>query len=104
MIDSSGMRFYYSSTAREHDAGIMYLGHEINTAMIILPGTPNYTIAGVCSADCTKSVCICFNMCSVYFANNYTSLCPQYFPDGGITIFANLLHTHLEGLCFETLQ
>ena len=56
VIDSSGMRFYYTSTPREHDAGVMFLGHDVNRLMIVPPGAPNYTIASVCSANCTQSV------------------------------------------------
>ena len=57
MIDSSGMRFYYTSTPREHDAGIMFLGHDVRPLMIVPPGAPNYMIGGICTANCTESVC-----------------------------------------------
>ena len=64
-IDSSGMRFYYTSTPREHDAGIMFLGHDVTSRMIVPPGAPNYMIGGICTANCTESVCtmiIIFNL------------------------------------------
>ena len=51
------MRFYYTSIPREHDAGIMFLGHGVNPVMIIPPGAPNYTIGSICTADCTRNVC-----------------------------------------------
>ena len=67
VMDSSGMRFYYSSTSREHDAGIMFLGHDVTSYMVIPPGTSNYTIGGICTANCTKSVCrfVCNNIMHV---------------------------------------
>ena len=57
VVDSSGMRFYYSSIPREHDAGILTVGHHITPFMIIPPGAPKYTIGAVCPANCTESVC-----------------------------------------------
>ena len=57
VTDSSGMRFYYSDTSREHDAGIIFLGHDVTSLMVVPPGASNYTIGGVCTANCTKSVC-----------------------------------------------
>ena len=68
IMDSSGMRFYYSSTSREHDAGIMFLGHDVTSYMVIPPGTSNYTIGGICTANCTKSVCrfVCSNIITTW--------------------------------------
>ena len=43
--------------------------------MIIPPNTQSYSILGECSADCTST----------------------YLPPTGVTIFADLLHTHLVG-------
>ena len=57
VTDSSGMRFYYSNTPREHDAGIMFLGHDVTPFMVVPPGAPSYTIGSICTANCTKSVC-----------------------------------------------
>ena len=56
VTDSSGIRFYYTSTPREHDAGIMFLGHSVTSLMIVPPGAPNYMIGGICTANCTESV------------------------------------------------
>ena len=61
ITDSSGMRLYYSSTPRKHDAGVMFLGHEVNKQMIIPPGAPKYTIGSICLANCTENVC--YNNC-----------------------------------------
>lgn len=73
--DSSGIRFHYTSTARELDAGILDIGHQVYPTMIVPPGVANFTITGICSAECTE----------------------KFFPEDGIHIFANLLHTHVIG-------
>ena len=54
--DSSGIRIFYTNISREHDAGILDIGHSVTPLMIIPPNTPNYTIAGVCAPDCTEKV------------------------------------------------
>ena len=56
VTDSSGMRFFYVNTRREHDAGVLYVGHSVHPLMIIPPGTDNYTISGICAANCTERV------------------------------------------------
>ena len=57
VVDSSGMIFYYIDTPRQHNAGILEVGHQVNQFMIIPPKARNYTIFGFCSAGCTQ-VCI----------------------------------------------
>ena len=56
VTDSSGLRFFYVREPREHDAGVLYIGHSVFPTMIIPPGTDNYTISGVCGAQCTERV------------------------------------------------
>lgn len=56
VIDSSGIRFHYSSIPREHNAGILAVGHFVTPYMVIPPGAPNYTIGAVCTGSCTKQV------------------------------------------------
>ena len=56
-MDSSGIRFFYVSTPREHDAGVLFMGHSVVPIMIIPPGADNYTISGICGAQCTERVC-----------------------------------------------
>jgi hypothetical protein len=74
VIDSSGIEFTYINDSRQHDAGIMFLGHIVSSNMVIPPKAQNYTVTGLCSSACTNSL-----------------------PPGGIHIFANTLHTHLAG-------
>ena len=54
VVDSSGMIFYYIDTPRQHSAGILEVGHEVNQFMIIPPKARNYTIFSFCSAGCTQ--------------------------------------------------
>lgn len=56
MTDSSGIVFTYISTPREHNAGILYLGHFLNQNMVIPPRAANYTVLGICSGACTGKV------------------------------------------------
>ncbi|XP_003387559.2 PREDICTED: DBH-like monooxygenase protein 2 homolog isoform X2 [Amphimedon queenslandica] len=75
VVDSSGVTFYYIDTPREHDSGILAVGHAVNQYMIIPPKARDYTIYSFCPTDCTT-----------------------LFPQDGIHVFANLLHTHLLGV------
>ena len=56
MIDNSGIEFFYTSTPRQHDAGILTVGHAVRSSMIIPPNAESYSIVGECSADCTSTV------------------------------------------------
>ena len=56
IIDNSGIEFFYTSTRRQHDAGILTVGHAVTRFMVIPPNTENYSIVGECSADCTSTV------------------------------------------------
>ena len=56
MIDNSGIEFFYTSTQRQHDAGILTVGHVVNRFMIIPPNAESYSVVGECSADCTSTV------------------------------------------------
>ena len=57
VIDNSGIEFFYTSTPRQHDAGILTVGHGVDREMVIPPNTASYHIVGECSAECTSRVC-----------------------------------------------
>lgn len=80
MIDSSGLRFYYTKQLRKYDAGVFQIGAAVSSSMTIPPGQEDWETSGFCSADCTKE-----------------SLKGSQLPKGGINVFAPLLHTHLAG-------
>ena len=54
VVDNSGMRFYYINTARQYNAGIMEIGHDVIPEMIIPPKAANYTVLGLCPMGCTQ--------------------------------------------------
>ena len=56
ILDSSGIEFFYTSTPRQHDAGILNVGHVVNYLMIIPPNAADFSILGLCSANCTNQV------------------------------------------------
>ncbi len=76
IIDQSGIRIYYTSELRKYDAAIMEVGLEYNAKNSIPPQTSAFRISGYCNGECTQ-----------------VSL-----PEGGITVFASQLHTHLNGI------
>jgi hypothetical protein len=75
IVDSSGMRLWYSSTPREHEAGVIEIGHYVTQYHVIPPNTKNFTTTGVMLSDCSN----------------------KFFPEDGIHVFANALHTHEVG-------
>ncbi|XP_020625361.1 DBH-like monooxygenase protein 1 [Orbicella faveolata] len=80
LIDSSGMRIYYTKQLRKYDAGILQVGAGVDYTMLIPPRQRNWQTNGFCTKDCSMK------------AFKDTKL-----PNGGINIFAAVLHTHLAG-------
>ena len=54
MIDNSGMRFYYTTEPPEQLTGKLSLGQVVVPNMYVPPGVRNYTVTGICTADCTQ--------------------------------------------------
>jgi len=75
ITDSSGIRVYYTSSLRRHDAGVLSVGLDPNWRHIIPPGQPEVVSEGHCISACTQ----------------------QALPPRGIDIFGVALHTHLIG-------
>ncbi|KAL5491375.1 hypothetical protein EMCRGX_G016654 [Ephydatia muelleri] len=76
IIDSSGLNLIYTSTVPQNEAGILNLGLLTSPLLMIPPKASAFTVRGICMPNCSSS----------------------YFPPTGITIFANLLHSHLAGV------
>ena len=55
-VDSSGFNFFYVSTPRKEDAGILFFGHDVQWNMLIPPKADDYKIVGMCAAGCTREV------------------------------------------------
>ena len=68
VIDDSGFRFFYTLKEPAKRAGIFILGHAITQAMIVPPYTENYTVAGICSLQCSERVCINIVITYVYYS------------------------------------
>ena len=64
-VDSSGMRMWYTSTAREYDAGIFEIGHAVTHLHVIPPGAENFTTTGILTSECTN-VCSLVLYCEIY--------------------------------------
>jgi len=58
MIDSSGMRFYYTKQLRKYEAGMLFIGAAVTTSLMIPPNQVDWETTGFCSADCTREVCV----------------------------------------------
>ncbi|XP_050714988.1 uncharacterized protein LOC126997820 [Eriocheir sinensis] len=82
VVDSSGVRIYYTENLREYDAGNLIIGHRVSPFLIIPPGQPTFMSAGFCDSTCTQ----------------------QAFPKGGVRLFQGLLHTHLLGVSLVLRQ
>ncbi|XP_031575456.1 DBH-like monooxygenase protein 1 homolog, partial [Actinia tenebrosa] len=54
--DSSGLRFYYTDSLRQYDAGILWAGWNVEFAMMIPPYQQQWMTTGYCSGMCTKIV------------------------------------------------
>lgn len=84
VVDSSGIRMYYTEQLRQYDAGIVEIGvSEIS----IPPGESAYLVGDNkfgCPASCTNS----------------------HVPEEGkLTVFASMLHAHLAGrVCISKLN
>lgn len=74
-IDGSGLRLFYTSELRRHDAGVISIGMDPNWRHIIPPGQNRVVSAGHCVSDCTR----------------------QAFPHSGINVFAVVMKTHKIG-------
>ena len=58
IVDSSGVRIYYTDQAPQQIAGNLPIGHSVIGHMIIPPRVERYTVTGYCSKGCTNSVSI----------------------------------------------
>ena len=56
VVDSSGVRIWYTDTPREHDAGMILVGYSVHPYMVIPPNAKNYTVTGFVSEECTNRV------------------------------------------------
>jgi len=80
IIDSSGLRFHYTSQLRKYQAAMLTVGLNVPGSLVIPPYQDNWITEGYCVEECTAE-----------------GLKGSTLPGGGIRIFAIGLHTHLTG-------
>lgn len=51
------MRFYYTSTLRQYDAGIFAVGYKVSPYMIIPPKQESWLTVGYCAKECNQVNC-----------------------------------------------
>jgi len=79
LVDSSGLRFWYTPKLREYDASVMIMGHQTDAVFTIPAFTPSTWYHSWCPSECTS----------------------HNFPDGGIKILGMALHTHTAGVSMK---
>ena len=102
VIDSSGMRIWYTSSPREYDAGILTVGYSVTPHMVVPPNDKNFTITGFVHEECTNRVNLIIK--HVFHGDLLYFIFLQFFPEDGIHVFANMFHTHLVGKYYHTLR
>ncbi|KAL0967362.1 hypothetical protein UPYG_G00251280 [Umbra pygmaea] len=83
MVDSSGLRLFYTPELRQYDAGVLEIGVWVSLYHMLPPGMPEYVSEGHCTRECLQE-----------------SL-GQEMP-GGVRVFAVLMHAHLAGRALRT--
>jgi hypothetical protein len=75
LVDSSGIRIYYTDAVRPTDTGMVLVGSEVNFLQFVPPGQPLFMSVGQCTSECTAAG----------------------LPASGIKIISGVLHSHLAG-------
>ncbi|XP_043075805.1 DBH-like monooxygenase protein 1 homolog [Puntigrus tetrazona] len=78
IVDSSGLRLYYSPSLRRYDAGVIETGVWVSLYHMLPPGMQDYITEGHCTQECLQE--------------SLDSEMPS-----GVHVFAVLLHAHLAG-------
>ena len=58
IIDSSGVRFFYTDQPPEQNTALLTVGHDVIGHMIIPPRVERYTVNAYCSQRCTNAVSV----------------------------------------------
>ena len=56
LVDSSGVRYFYTDEPPEIRAGIFPVGSAVIGHMLIPPNVERYTVTAYCSMNCTEAV------------------------------------------------
>jgi hypothetical protein len=82
LVDSSGLKFWYTPTLRTYDASVGIYGHTVDDDFVIPPFTPSMWFNAWCPSECTE-------------AN---------LPKDGIKVLGAALHTHTAGVSVKVQQ
>ena len=69
VIDSSGMRIFYTSELRPTEIGLFFTGHQRTPFLSIPPKQKAFKVSGFCSSDCTQNVTNDMLKFQIYFKN-----------------------------------
>jgi len=59
IVDSSGLRFVYTSNLRQYDASVIQVGHTVNGVFqVIPPNAQSFLQAGECTSQCLDQVSV----------------------------------------------
>ena len=58
VVDSSGMRFFYTRNKPTYEAGSFAVGASVSPLSIIPPNQESFIIYGLCSMKCTDEVSV----------------------------------------------
>lgn len=58
MLDNSGLEFFYTNEV-ENRAGLLVLGQQSLSTLIIPPRADNFVVNALCPEQCTKKVLYC---------------------------------------------
>uniref|UniRef100_A0A6Q2XIZ8 DOMON domain-containing protein n=1 Tax=Esox lucius TaxID=8010 RepID=A0A6Q2XIZ8_ESOLU len=83
VVDSSGLRLFYTPELRQYDAGVIETGVWVSLYHMLPPGMPEFVSEGHCTHECLQE-----------------SL-GQEMPSG-VRVFAILMHAHLAGRAIRT--
>ncbi|XP_029532799.1 DBH-like monooxygenase protein 1 homolog [Oncorhynchus nerka] len=83
VVDSSGLRLFYTPELRQYDAGVIETGVWVSLYHMLPPGMQEYVSEGHCTRECLQE-----------------SL-GQEMPNG-VRVFAVLMHAHLAGRAIRT--
>eukprot|EP00062_Callorhinchus_milii_P013958 gi/632962755/ref/XP_007897496.1/ PREDICTED: DBH-like monooxygenase protein 1 [Callorhinchus milii] len=83
LIDSSGLKLFYTPKLRKYDAGIIETGVWVSLYHMIPPDMPKYISQGHCTVECLEEAL-------------------SHENPSGIHVFAVLLHSHLAGRALRT--
>lgn len=55
-VDRPGIRFFYTDTLCQYDAGILEFGVTYNDLMVVPPRSNEFMWSGFCTKECTEKV------------------------------------------------